>query len=170
MTVFKHPPTKWASAVNNRDFILVETWSGYRGPAYDPDGKRIFLSTDANDLTLGQAVLEALGPSRVIDVKEIPVFFDYEKCQEIYKKWIESLMQRFGYKTKKALFKNMNKCGIEMVDGKITIDPSHHEKLEGWSGTGNKGSDYVIIPADSTPEEIGAALRLAFSRCTSAVS
>lgn len=170
MTEFKHPPTKWTTAINNGDFILVETWSGYRGPAYDPDGKQIYLPVDVEDTSLGQAVLEALSVSRVIDVKEIPIFFDYQKRQEIYKKWIESLMSRFGYKTKRALFKNMDECGIEVLDGKITLHPQHHEKLEAWGATENGTKDNVIIPADSSPEEIGAALRLAFARCTSSVS
>ncbi|NDL44379.1 contact-dependent growth inhibition system immunity protein, partial [Photorhabdus laumondii] len=47
--------------------------------------------------------------------------------------------------------------------------PSSHEKLEGWSGDGISVADYVVIPADSSPEEVGAALRLAFSRCRSYV-
>ncbi|WP_338052467.1 contact-dependent growth inhibition system immunity protein [Stutzerimonas marianensis] len=44
--------------------------------------------------------------------------------------------------------------------------PSHHEKLEAWSGKGLSESDYVIIPSGSSPSDVGAALRLAFSRCT----
>lgn len=48
----------------------------------------------------------------------------------------------------------------------MTIRPSRHEKLEGWGGTGIGGSDHVVISANSTPEQIGFALRLAFSRCT----
>jgi hypothetical protein len=75
-------------------------------------------------------------------------------------------MQRYGYKTKRALFKNMKSCSVEVDDGMMTIQPWHHEKLEGWSGNGISKEDYVVIPANSTPGEIGEALRLAFSRCT----
>ena len=75
-------------------------------------------------------------------------------------------MERYGYKTKRALFKDMKKCSIESNRGQITIRPSYHEKLEAWSGKGVSESDYVIIPSGSSPSDVGAALRLAFSRCT----
>jgi hypothetical protein len=38
--------------------------------------------------------------------------------------------------------------------------------LEQWEGLGPNDAGAVEIPADSTPAEIGAALRLAFTRCT----
>ncbi len=60
----------------------------------------------------------------------------------------------------------MKNCDIECGDGFITIGPTHHEKLEAWSGDGISEADYVVIPADSPLSKIGAALRLAFSRCT----
>ncbi|MBP9693427.1 MAG: CdiI family contact-dependent growth inhibition immunity protein [Alphaproteobacteria bacterium] len=60
----------------------------------------------------------------------------------------------------------MKSCGINLDQGLITIRPSHHEKLEAWSGEGIDKRDYVNIPHDSEPSQIGAALRLAFSRCT----
>ncbi|MEJ1554439.1 contact-dependent growth inhibition system immunity protein, partial [Escherichia coli] len=47
----------------------------------------------------------------------------------------------------------------------ITIRPSFHEKLEAWSGNRINESDYVVLPADSSPTEIGSGLRLALSRC-----
>ncbi|EPS9462270.1 CDI system immunity protein CdiI-o11, partial [Escherichia coli] len=43
--------------------------------------------------------------------------------------------------------------------------PSFHEKLEAWSGNRINESDYVVLPADSSPTEIGSGLRLALSRC-----
>ena len=60
----------------------------------------------------------------------------------------------------------MMSCGLACKDGTIIIRPSHHKQLEYWSGEGFTESDYIKLPADSPPEEIGAALRLAFSRCT----
>ncbi|HFV6450034.1 TPA: contact-dependent growth inhibition system immunity protein, partial [Escherichia coli] len=66
---------------------------------------------------------------------------------------------------KRALFKNMKKVGIHLVNDVITIRPSFHEKLEAWSGNRINESDYVVLPADSSPTEIGSGLRLALSRC-----
>ncbi|EHT1891010.1 CDI system immunity protein CdiI-o11, partial [Escherichia coli] len=92
-------------------------------------------------------------------------FFDLEKSKEQYAAWIATLMEKYGYRTKRALFKNMKKVGIHLVNDVITIRPSFHEKLEAWSGNRINESDYVVLPADSSPTEIGSGLRLALSRC-----
>ncbi|XBS71987.1 contact-dependent growth inhibition system immunity protein [Acerihabitans sp. KWT182] len=49
---------------------------------------------------------------------------------------------------------------------RLRISPSQHEKRDAWSGDGLTDADDPVLPADSSPAEIGAALRLAFSRCT----
>ena len=54
---------------------------------------------------------------------------------------------------------------IHCSDDRITISPSRHEKLEVWSETGINESDHVLLPVGSAPEEIGAGLKLALSRC-----
>ena len=59
----------------------------------------------------------------------------------------------------------MMRCSIEISDGRLTISPSCHEKLEAWSGKGLTEDDDVVLSVNSTTEEIGAGLRLAFSRC-----
>jgi hypothetical protein len=68
----------------------------------------------------------------------------------------------YGYKTKKTMFRNMDICSITAKNNSITFETRHHEKLEGWCETERYKADYVTIP----PQEIGAALRLALSRCT----
>ena len=64
------------------------------------------------------------------------------------------------------MFKDMKDISINLWDGLITISPSHHEKLDSWSGKGLTEADKVKLPASSSPEEIGAGLRLALRRCT----
>ena len=44
----------------------------------------------------------------------------------------------------------------------LTISPSRHVKLEPWDAI---DADNVILSPDNSPEEIGADLRLALSRC-----
>jgi hypothetical protein len=56
----------------------------------------------------------------------------------------------------------MNNCCIYLKNGTIKISPNNHEKLKAWSGI--RDAD-VILSLNNTPEEIGAGLRLAFSRC-----
>lgn len=162
--------TAWAGAVDNGDFVCVETYSGYSLTGRDPEGAQHLLAPQANDHQLGVAVLDALGRSRFISPLEDPeedlAFFDLESTAKQYEEWVRRLVALYGYKTRRALFKDMKSCQIKRREGTIVIGPSHHEKLELWSGDGISKDDYVVIPADSGPTEVGAALRLAFTRCT----
>lgn len=173
------PTRKWAEAVKNNEFISIQTYSGYGGGMNaDPKGVEHILPADASDDALGSALLDALSRSRFVlarprtDVWQHPeVEFDAdltdpERTQERYKAWVANLMARFGYKTKRALFKDMMSCGIELDDGVITIRPSHHERLEAWGREKDDVFVDVAIAEDRPAAEIGAALKLAFSRCT----
>ncbi|MFC5694173.1 contact-dependent growth inhibition system immunity protein [Pseudomonas sp. GCM10022186] len=171
-------PRAWANAKLNKEFICIETYSGYRMSQADHKGVTHLLAPDASDQAVGEALLDALSKSRFVlpeprkDVWIHPEatfdseLYDFDASEQRYKDWISQLMEKYGYKTKRALFKDMKNCDIESFSGKIIIGPSHHEKLEGWSGKGLSEADNVIIPTTSTPEEVGVALRLAFSRCT----
>lgn len=111
-------------------------------------------------------MLKALSDSRTLNVLEDRVaFFDLEKGKEQYANWVAMLMEKYSYKSKKALFRDMKNCGIHLVNNMITISPTRHEKLEAWGRTKGDGIEDVILPADSSPAEIGAGLRLALSRC-----
>lgn len=157
----------WAYAKFNEDFIFIETYSGYFNCLPDPEGKRFLLSHTAENSELGESVLAALAVSRMIDPKENPDFFDFRgRVVTQYNEWVANLMTEFGYKTKRALFKNMKSCSVDAVNGLVTIRPSHHEKLEAWSGKGITEKDCVVVSSDIAFDEVGAALRLAFSRCT----
>ena len=158
---------KWfcATVYKNQDFILVVTFSGYSRRTSDPDGIQILLPLDVSDEELGQATLLALSKSRIIDVSEIGTFFNIDNVMKRYDAWVADLMAKYNYKTKRALFKNMMRCYVEISDGILTISPSWHEKLEAWSGEGISDDDKVVLSVNSTTEEIGAGLRLAFSRC-----
>lgn len=172
----------FAGIYANEKFICIETYSGYRGGRADPKGKQHLLPTDADDAALGEALMDALTHSRFVlgerrtdvwvhpDVEYDMDLYDYQKNIARYAAWIENLKQRYGYKTKKTLFRKMDNCGVEQVDGKIRISPMHHEKLEGWGREKDDVFEDVIISDQSTTNEIGAAIRLALSRCTSAIA
>ncbi|AKP34329.1 contact-dependent growth inhibition system immunity protein [Yersinia aleksiciae] len=157
----------WASVYSTKEFLSVETDSGFGRVRRDPLFPPYLLQPDADDQTIGNIILKALLDSRTLtSLEERVAFFDLEKGKEQYAAWIAMLMERYGYKTKKSLFKDMKNCSIHCVNDLIMISPTHHEKLEAWSGKGIKESDHVAISANSLPAEIGAALRLAISRCT----
>ena len=154
-----------ASVYKNQDFIEVETFSGYRMTTSDPDGVQKLLPLDVSDEELGQVTLLALSKSRVIEVSEIGTFLNIDNIKKRYDAWVADLMAKYNYKTKRALFKKMMQCSVEIRDGRLTISPSWHEKLEAWSGEGLTEDDDVVLSVNSTTEEIGAGVRLAFSRC-----
>ncbi len=153
----------------NGDFYSIQTYSGNGLLRVDPLGSNHLLQPIASDQELGKAVLDTLSKSRVIPLDECEDYFDHDASDEQYKNWITKMMESYDYRSKRQLFKKMHNCGIQLLDGQITIRPSCHEKLESWTGKTISEFDYVIIPADSSPEEVGAALRLAFSRCRSYV-
>lgn len=172
-------PFRAAVVKKNNDFFCTNTYSGYSGPTnWDPKGVQNLLPLDVSDDVLGAAVISSMDATRFVlpaprkdvwihpDVEFDMDLFDYKKGEEFYDSWVADMMRRYGYKTKRALFKGMNSCSVKSADGVIAIRPSHHEKLEAWSAAGINEEDHVKLPATASPEEIGAALRLAFSRCT----
>lgn len=168
----------YAGICVNIDLISIKTYSGYSGGRYaDYKGKEHLLPPDVSDAELGVALRNALAHSRFVlgaprtDVWVHPdVEYDMELCDlnkgvQRYKDWIARLMAAYGYKTKRALFKDMKNCSVDLREGVISIRPSFHEKLEAWSGEGITKEDHVHIPETCSDEELGAAIRLALSRC-----
>ena len=158
---------KWfyTTVYKNQDFIEVETFSGHGITTSDPDGIQKLLPLDVSNEELGQVTLLALAKSRILDVNELGPLINRDNVKNRYDTWVADLMAKYNYKTRRALFKNMMQCSVEISDGRLTISPFCHEKLEGWSGKGLTQDDDVVLSVNSTTEEIGAGLRLAFSRC-----
>jgi hypothetical protein len=158
--------TQFAAAYRHPRFFSVDTLSGYRSAALDPQGPQHLLPPDASDDALGRAVLDALAHSRFFTVEEVRTgdFFNYENRNRIYNSWVDKLMSAYGLKTKRALFKDLDYCEITGVDGRISLAPRHHVKLEAWEEV--PGVADLTIAASSSPEEMGATLRRAFALCT----
>lgn len=154
----------WAACYFTNEFLLIETQSGLGRTSADPLFPPNLLPPDADEQYTGETILQALSNSRTLDRLEDRVaFFDLEKGKEKYASWIEMLMEKYNYKTKRALFKGMKHCIIHYVNNVITISPMYHEKLEAWEGLDQ--SENVILSLDNTLTEIGAGLRLALTRC-----
>lgn len=69
-----------------------------------------------------------------------------------------------GYRL--ALFKNMKSCSIVKSGDDLVIVPTHHDKLDSWSRSKDDGIEDVVLPIGRSWAQIGAAFRLALSRCT----
>lgn len=165
----------WASVKFNGDFYCINTYSGYRMYQLDFKGIQTLLPKVSSNEDLGQAVFNSQNRSRFVlpapraDVK-IPKnvefdmeLFDYDKYNERYKAWVEGLMQHMGYKTKKKLFMYMHSCGVVRRDGQIILMPTIDDK-EHCQTFEMKSDLNLSIPDTSTPEELGSAVRLAFSK------
>lgn len=161
------PPTAWAGVMRNAKLWCVDSLCGYRMQTVDPKGKQLLLPLDASDSDLGAAVLDALAHSRFLRPwersKSDAALFDMEAGRKRYEKWVARLMKACGYKTRRSLFNKMASCTVDRREGRVTIMPLVQVKSERWGGIGEDAN--VIISADSSPDEIGTALRLAFSRC-----
>ena len=154
---------KVASISATRKFLCVQSYATRGLSAIDPDGKIFFLERHPEAPELGRAVLECLAASRILPLEEAKIFFDNTAAQRRYEDWLALLMQKFGYKTRRAVLQKMHNCGVDLRNGIITFRPTFHEKLEGWSGELIDKADYVHIPDTSTDEEIGQAALLALS-------
>ncbi|CNL51483.1 contact-dependent growth inhibition system immunity protein [Yersinia mollaretii] len=164
--IFNKDQDYWASVYSTNEFLSIETDSGLGRVRGDPLFPPHLLRPDTDDKIIGNIILKALLDSRTLSLEEYGDFFNLEKGKEQYAAWIAMLMEKYGYKTKRALFKDMKNCSIHCINDLIIISPTHHEKLESWSGKGINESDNVVISVNESPAEIGAALRLALSRCT----
>ena len=156
-----------ASIDLNGYFFCISTMSGCS--AYRPDlgYERIFLVPSAANSAIGEALLLALSRSRFVDPRD-PAneeFLHFRKSAERSKIWVAETMKQFGLKTKTAMFKNMKHCSVSHRSGQLIIKPWIHVKLQAWSREKGDGIEDVVIADTASPEEIGAAVHLAFSRC-----
>lgn len=154
-----------ASVRSNGDFISILTCSGYHLYYADLSGANYLLSPDVGNAELGAAILDALARSRQIPEAEERRIFTKEFLDQSTAEWEKKLKARFGYKTKRDIYGNMMSCPTYRIDGRIEFMPTCHTALTHWSRTKGDGIEDVYVPADASPTEIGAALRLAFSRC-----
>lgn len=156
----------WAEVKANRDFIFVQTLSGNVIALPDPKGKSFFLSRVSPDNELGTSLLQALAASRMIDPEDEPGFFDVKgRAAEKYNEWVAATMARFSYKRKSDLFDRMKFCFVDVVEGVLTIYPSHRDRRGAWTSKGITKEHHVTLAYNSYPDAVGAALRLALERC-----
>ena len=157
---------KCAGVYKNERFYSIITYSGQGLWRSDFRAKEHVLLADASDQALGHAIWDALSQSRIVQPKDDPELWDNDLAKQRVQVWNKQRMQRFGYKTRGAMFRHMKICNISLRDGMIQIRPSKRERGGNlYTGESFEESDYVYIPETSTEAEIGAGLRLALSRC-----
>jgi hypothetical protein len=157
------PFTQWADINRTERFISVEPKSGYSMVQPEDDGYVIYLPPDASDDALGRALLEALDRSRFIWPPDEPEFLNPERYQRCYQNWQKDFMRRYGYKTKRDAYKNMDWCRADRSEGKISIRPRKRDKPEYFRNLPAERT--VVIPETRDAATAGRAVRLALDRC-----
>ena len=122
---------------------------------------------DARDAELGSAVLEALKQSRFVLPEEAPDLFDWRQNAKAGNDWLAEIMKRFGYSKRQAMRKTLS-CLVEQAESRILIEPTKQTGLDEWEVLDDAFT--VNISEFATVERVGAAARLALSRCSSEVS
>ena len=148
----------------NGDFYYTES-QVQPGMMRNPNGKQFYLLPDSGNFDLGQAVSEALFGCIELKMHGVEFAKYAEENTERYLEWVDSLLSKYGYKNKTAVFKNMIVCTVTAQDGLIKISPTNHDRLDAWGGILDDGLVGVEIPIDSAPEALGRAVRVALSRC-----
>ena len=163
--MFNSNQNYWATYYANEKFIIIQTESGCGRYMLDYIYSPNILKHEVDNEILGKAILQALANSRtfIYGSQEDEDFFDLEKSQQRYDNWVFNLCKQLGYQTKRTLFKKMKNGGVWLNNGKIKISSTRQIKLEAWDGI--NGVEDVVLSLDNSPEEIGAGLRLALSRC-----
>lgn len=155
-----------AAVFCNQDFLCISTQSTGLLAYAEPSAKPLYLPSDVSDEILGKSIRNALALSKQVGLEEF---------QEIWKSGIiHSLdnqrdawaMEKYGYKTKRAMYKNMLCCWISCVDEKLQVKPTHRKTLDTYSGISIDGPEILRIPEYASDAEVGAALREGFIRCT----
>jgi CDI immunity protein len=150
-------------AFRNEDFLCLFVQTGRGLLCNDPRLDGTVLPSGEAMEKIGGAVVAALGLSTIMAAPDFQILFKSGDVQRHTADWERSVMARFRYKTKRALWRTMLKCSIRSLDGTLTFAPTRHDRLDGWSGM--KDVEKVIIPVANANEEVGRALFAAFDLC-----
>jgi hypothetical protein len=98
-------------------------------------------------------------PAKWLNNKPERRLFEKELTEQRNSEWLESVLKKYQYKNKTALFKNMQACSVTEENEEIKF--FSHGKDES-----SNGSSSFKIKSTSPPEVIGAAVKYSIARCT----
>ena len=178
---------RYCSFKCNEKFLEIRTCSDAGWIQQDPKGEDIYLEPLADCRIIGDAVLKALAKSRDLSISEEDrqalidkkvtrqwirdkypesALFAVAACMERYKEWVQRVMKEYKYKTKKALFQNMQSVSVEQDNDCIEFSSLYHLTIDSWGDPDGKTPSIEFkIPTNSTPEIIGAAVKYAIGNC-----
>lgn len=156
-----------ADAFFNGEFFYIRTMSQGMLAYAEPDAEPHYLSPDATNENLGRVMRRALVATKLVTPTEFQVIYKSGVVQKVGDERNTLTMAKYGYKSKKAMYREMMCCWIELADGQVGITPTVHDSLDGYHGASKDGLEILQLPQGATDAELGAALREGFRRCTS---
>jgi hypothetical protein len=164
MRKYQNPSITRCAAVHANDrYISIQTFSGYGRTMGDPKGLQIYINANSSNFLIGSSLYDALNKSREVIPSEEPDLFDYKQIEKRSEEWIRELIERYRYKSKREALIKTKYCDVTSERGEILIAPFRHTRLEGWLG--QEDDKTVVVPEMATAEQLGAAVRLALTRC-----
>ena len=152
-----HPHATLASV---RGILIANSLANYASIHPDPKGLKEEIPEPLRDLSLGLLARRALAASRYItpDHREFDDVIKFDREGKKLQAYDRELLEKFGLKTRKALYRNAAFVKLALRDGTIKV----HTGL--WGGIGKWYLDKV--PPDTYPdtiddEEFGAILNRA---------
>jgi hypothetical protein len=149
----------------NPEVLIVQPCTELRRQRFNLEETAHFLAPTAAEHEIGFALLDALSRYKALAPEEIGKFFDLATVEKDYERWVTDLRERFGIKSRKALFQGMKHCSVDADEQTICVRPTKHKKLEAWGGTGMNGEDYGRVGRNASPAEIGRAVLAGLERC-----
>jgi len=157
---------KFSAVYFNDQYIEVTSWNHGGALVLNLDFDPLLLPIDIDAQNLGRSIRVALNANKKIPPESLKEFI----FSPITNDWMENrkknIMKKYGYKTKKILFRNMRNVFVKLMDKEVVVSPTHQDGLD-FSFTGLKKVDDLIIDINCSDEELGRTVKLAYEKCTS---
>ena len=147
--------------------LIIEASSGRGITSPDPDAFHAFLPLNADDESIGSAVMSALAASRFLSVSEANAF-TRDESDVRWINWVSAMLQAAGVRTEASLFKRMALCHVAAKGQSITLSPTAKRRGAAWEGLGIE--QQVEVSMSAGPLGVATALRQALLRCSPEVA
>ncbi|NEN76631.1 CdiI family contact-dependent growth inhibition immunity protein [Pelistega sp. NLN82] len=152
-----------------KEFILITSYLNAGISVSDPEQEFIYHPIDISDEELGAYVKQKLTESRDIPYEQFYELYQSNTIHNLTKTLEKEMMLLYGYKNRKAIYKNMRFMTIESDKDKMVIIPHHQDSLDGSTTISNEDNTMLSFTYDKTisDKDLGIAVREAFNYCTS---
>jgi len=140
-------------------FLNFKTVSGIDMSIVDPKGQNIVLPPDADVTVIGESLTACLEASRSPRRRRDPDLYHYRAIEKSYKVWRSDLMERYNYKTQKAMFSVMHYINFSEVDYYIRGEKLRIDNLHKQSWTRAETDPVLNMHSQLSSDEIGTKIQ-----------